>query len=53
MMARDVIKTLVHLIENPDLESPVEETIAKEMKDDKKTYKAKATEYTKKYATGK
>ncbi len=50
MMAKEVIKTLVHLIENPDLEFPVEEAIAKEMKDDKKKYKAKATECTKKYA---
>ena len=50
MTARTVISTLVKLIENPDLESPIEQEIAKEMKENKKSYKAKATEYTKKYA---
>ena len=51
--ARSVINTLVKLIENPDLETPIEQEIAKELKDNKKTYMKKAAEYTKKYAKGK
>eukprot|EP00826_Nyctotherus_ovalis_P000335 TRINITY_DN0_c358_g1_i4.p1 TRINITY_DN0_c358_g1~~TRINITY_DN0_c358_g1_i4.p1 ORF type:complete len:151 (+),score=39.52 TRINITY_DN0_c358_g1_i4:29-481(+) len=53
MTARSVVNTLVKLIENPDLESPIEQEIAKELKENKKAYKTKAAEYTKKYATGK
>ena len=53
MTAKAVITKLVQLIENPDLESPIEQDIAKEMKDNKKAYKAKAAEYTKKFAMGK
>ena len=52
MTAKGVITILVRLIENPDLESPIEQDIAKEMKENKKVYKAKAAEYTKKYASG-
>ena len=52
MTARNVIQTLVKLIENPDLESPIEQEIAKEMKENKKAYKSKAAECTKKYAMG-
>jgi len=50
MTAKSVITTLVQLIENPNLDSPVEPDIAKEMKENKKAYKAKAAECTKKYA---
>ena len=50
--AKSVINTLLKLIENPDLESPIEQEIAKELKENKKVYKAKAAEYTKKYASG-
>ena len=53
MTARSVINTLVKLIENPDLEFPIEQDIAKELRENKKMYKTKASEYTKKYATGK
>ena len=35
--ARSVINTLAKLIENPDLETPIEQEIAKELKDNKKT----------------
>ena len=51
--ASSVINTLVKLIENPDLDSPIEQEIAKELKENKKVYKAKAADLTKKYAMGK
>ena len=50
MPIRQVIITLVKLIENPDLESSIEPEIAKEMKENKKAFKAKAADYTKRFA---
>ncbi len=50
MQIRQVITTLVRLVENPDLETSIEPEIAKEMRENKKLFKTKAADYTKKYA---
>lgn len=49
----NVLEFMVQIVREPNLEDAVEQSIAREVREDKKGWEKKAKEWTKKYATGK
>ena len=49
----DVLEFMAQVIREPNLDDAVEQSIAHEMREDRKAWEKKAKEWTRKYASGK